>query len=213
MKQTGWCWKSGYYYVHAKHNFMLKTAKENKYLTLIGVLSVVIPLAVAILLFMPTKLDLGNEWVYFLPHLNGIINSATSVVLIAGLVFIKQKKIAYHRTAMLTAFVLGAIFLVSYVIYHASASSTKFGDINGNGVLEAAEATALGIWRTVYLVILLSHILLAIVVVPLVLLALYYALSDKIEKHKKIVRFAYPIWLYVSVTGVVVYLMISPYYQ
>ena len=192
---------------------MLNVAKENKYLTLIGVLSVVIPLAVAILLFMPTKLDLGSEWVGFLPHLNGVINTATSLTLIAGLVFIRQKKITYHRTAMLVSFILGTLFLVSYVIYHASAPSTVFGDVNGNGMLDPAEATALGIWRPVYLLILLSHILLAIVVVPLVLLALYFALTHKFDRHRKIVRFAYPTWLYVSVTGVVVYLMISPYYQ
>ena len=192
---------------------MLNIAKENKYLTIIGVLSVVIPLAVAILLFMPSKLDLGNKWVNFLPHLNGVINTATSVALVAGLVFIKQKKIAYHRTAMLVAFVLGSLFLISYVIYHASAPSTMFGDLNGNKILEAEEAAAIGSWRAVYLFILLSHILLSIGVVPLVLLALYYAFTSRYDRHRKIVRFAYPIWLYVSVTGVVVYLMISPYYQ
>jgi putative membrane protein len=192
---------------------MLNVAKENRYLTLIAVLSVVIPLAVAVLLFMPAKVDMGSEWVGFLPHLNGVINTATALALIAGLVFIKQKKIAYHRTAMLVAFVLGTLFLVSYVIYHASAPSTVFGDVNGNGVLDPAEATTLGVWRPVYLFILLSHILLAIVVVPLVLLALYFALTGKFDRHKKIVRYAYPTWLYVSVTGVIVYLMISPYYQ
>jgi putative membrane protein len=192
---------------------MLKTANENRYLTLIGILSIVIPLAVAVLLFSPSKLQLEGGWVDFLPHLNGMINSATSIALVAGLIFIKQKKIQYHKSAMLVAFVLGAIFLVSYVIYHSSAESTVFGDINGNGVLEATEAAELGSSRTVYLIILISHIILAAVVVPFVLLALYFALSDKVASHKKIVKYAYPIWLYVSVTGVIVYLMISPYYQ
>lgn len=192
---------------------MLKAANENRYLTLIGILSVVIPLSVAVLLFSPSKLQVEGGWVDLLPHLNGMINTATSIALIAGLVFIKQKKIQYHRSAMLVAFVLGAIFLVSYVIYHSSAESTVYGDLNGNGVLEATEASALGFSRTIYLVILISHIILAAVVVPFVLLALYFALSDKIVKHRKIVKFAYPIWLYVSVTGVIVYLMISPYYQ
>lgn len=192
---------------------MLNLAKENKYLTIIGVLSVVIPLAVAILLFMPAKLNLGSDWVSFLPHLNGVINTATSIALIAGLVFIRQKKIAYHRIAMLVAFILGSLFLVAYVIYHASAPSTVFGDLNGNGVLEFEESVSIGLLRPLYLFILLSHILLAIVVVPLVLLALYYAITRKFVRHRKIVRFAYPIWLYVSVTGVIVYLMISQYYQ
>lgn len=192
---------------------MLKTASESRSLTIIGILSVVIPLAVAVLLFTPSKLQVEGGWVDFLPHLNGVINSATSVALIAGLIFIKQKKIQYHRSAMLVAFVLGALFLVSYVVYHASADSTVFGDLNGNGELEDVEAAELGNSRTIYLIILISHIILAAVVVPFVLLSLYFAMSDKIEKHKKIVKFSYPIWLYVSVTGVIVYLMISPYYQ
>ena len=191
---------------------MIKAANENRYLTLIGVLSIVIPVAVAILLFSPTKLQLEGGWVNFLPHMNGMINTATSLALIAGLVFIKQKKIKYHKSAMLIAFTLGAIFLISYVIYHASADSTVFGDINGNGVLDEAEASQIGNTRLIYLSILITHIILAAVVVPFVLLALYFALSHKIDKHKKIVRYAYPIWLYVSVTGVIVYLMISPYY-
>lgn len=191
---------------------MIRTANENRSMTIIGVLSVVIPLAVAVLLFSPTKLEVEGGWIDFLPHLNGIINTATSLALIAGLVFIKQKKIKYHRSAMLVAFVLGAIFLVSYVIYHASADSTIFGDINGNGTLDEFEAKELGNTRTIYLLILISHIILAAVVVPFVLLAIYFALSNKISKHKKIVRYTFPIWLYVSITGVIVYLMISPYY-
>jgi len=191
---------------------MINAAKENRHLTIIAILSVVIPLVVAVLLFSPTKLQLEDGWVRFLPHMNGMINTATSLALVAGLVFIKQGKIKYHKTSMLVAFTLGAIFLVSYVIYHASAESTVFGDTNGNGVLEASEAAALGNARLIYLIILISHILLAAVVVPFVLLALYYSLTEKFAKHRKIVRFAYPIWLYVSVTGVIVYLMISPYY-
>lgn len=191
---------------------MIKAANENRYLTIIGILSVVIPVAVAALLFSPTKLQLEGGWVEFLPHMNGMINTATSLALIAGLVFIKQKKIKYHKSAMLIAFTLGALFLISYIIYHSSADSTVFGDVDGNGVLDAAEASQIGNARLVYLGILISHIILAAVVVPFVLLALYFALSDKIAKHKKIVRYAYPIWLYVSVTGVIVYLMISPYY-
>jgi putative membrane protein len=128
-------------------------------------------------------------------------------------VFIKQKNIAYHRMSMMTAFILGGIFLVSYVIYHSTSESTVFGDLNGNGVLEATESAAVGSARTIYLIVLISHIVLAAIVLPFVLMAMYYALTDKIKQHKKIVKLAFPIWLYVSVTGVIVYLMISPYYQ
>ncbi|MDF9796923.1 putative membrane protein [Catalinimonas alkaloidigena] len=191
---------------------MINKAKENNYLALIGILSVAIPVIVAVLMFSPTKLGLDSDWVDFLPHLNGLINTATSFALIAGLIFIKQKKIKYHKTAMLTAFVLGSIFLISYVIYHSSSASTIYGDVNGNGVLESVEAEQLGVMRMVYLGVLISHIILAAIVVPFVLFALYYALTDKLVKHRKVVRFAFPIWLYVSITGVIVYLMISPYY-
>jgi len=185
---------------------------KNKQLTLIWVLSVVIPVAVAVLLFMPTKLAVSGQWVRNLPHLNAILNSAASVSLMVGLIFIKKKNIAYHRLSMLTAFVLGALFLVSYVIYHASVPSTPFGDTNFDGVASDVEKAAVGGLRLVYLIILLTHILLAIIVVPFVLLALYHAVNKNFEKHKKITRFAYPIWLYVTVSGVLVYILISPYY-
>jgi putative membrane protein len=172
---------------------------EKKSLKLITALSVSIPLAVAVLLFMPFRLNLGAEFVYFLPHLNAVINTATSLFLIAGLIFIKQNKIEYHRAAMTASFILGGLFLVSYVIYHASAESTSFG---GEGWI-----------RPVYFFILLSHIVLAAVVVPFVLFAMLYAWRGEYGRHRKVVKFAFPIWLYVSITGVLVYLMISPYYN
>ncbi len=164
---------------------------------IIGI-SILIPVAVAVLIFMPSKLDLGVEWVYFLPHLNAVINSAATLALIAGLVFIKKKNIAYHRASMSTAFGFGAIFLVSYVIYHGAAESTTFG---GEGTV-----------RIIYYFLLLTHIVFAAVALFPILFAYYYGHTDQREKHRKVVKFAYPIWLYVTVTGVIVYLMISPYY-
>ncbi|MBN7812262.1 DUF420 domain-containing protein [Algoriphagus sp. H41] len=164
---------------------------------IIGI-SVAIPLAVAVLLFMPAKITSLGDWVYFLPHLNAVINTAASVALILGLVFIKNKKYSYHGATMTVAFVLGALFLVSYVVYHGAAESTSFG---GEGAI-----------RTVYYVLLISHILLAAVALFPILFAYYYGYTDQREKHRKVVKFAYPIWLYVSVSGVIVYLLISPYY-
>ena len=161
-------------------------------------LSIAIPLAVAVLLFMPAKISTLGDWVYFLPHLNAVVNTAASVALIVGLIFIKQKKYGYHGATMTVAFVLGAIFLVSYVVYHASAESTSFG---GEGFI-----------RTVYYFLLITHIILAAIALFPILFAYYYGYTDQREKHRKVVKFAYPIWLYVSVTGVIVYLMISPYY-
>jgi putative membrane protein len=186
---------------------------QQSYIKLIWVLSIAIPVLVAVLIFAPEKIEGAGDWVYILPHLNATFNTITTVVLLLGLYFIKQKNIKAHKSMMSIAFTLGSLFLVSYVIYHATADSTIYGDVNGNGILDEAEKTSdLMFWRGFYVVLLLSHILLAAIVVPFVLFAFYYALTDKIEKHKKIVKWTFPIWLFVSVTGVIVYAMVSQYY-
>lgn len=165
---------------------------------LINILSVVIPLVVALLLGIRTKLDLGT-WTANLPHAIGAINTATSVALIAGWITLKAKNIQLHRWLMTTAFCLGGVFLVCYVTYHLSNPSTTYG---GEGV-----------WRSVYYFVLISHILLSLVVLPLVLRAFLFGLTEQFDRHRRISKLAFPIWLYVSVTGVIVYLMISPYYN
>ncbi|MBC7921266.1 MAG: DUF420 domain-containing protein [Ferruginibacter sp.] len=170
---------------------------EKKDQRIIDVVSIVIPVAVAVLLSIRTKVGLG-EWTGVLPHVIGVLNTVTALLLLLGLYFIKRKKVKAHRAAMLGAFGLGALFLVCYILYHVSNQSTPFG---GQGPI-----------RQVYYALLVSHILLSIVVVRFVLLAVYYALTNQIARHRKVVRYAYPIWLYVSVTGVLVYLLISPYY-
>ncbi len=167
--------------------------RENKSKLLINTLSIGIPLAVAVMLAFPDKLNLG-EWTKVLPHFIGGINSLTTVVLIAGLFFIKQNKIGLHRVAMTTAFALGGLFLVCYVIYHISNPANKF---NGAGSV-----------RYVYFFLLITHVGLSLIVLPLVLRAMFYAVTGQFVHHKNIVRFAYPIWLYVSATGVIVYLML-----
>lgn len=176
---------------------MAEVLEKKKSMLWIKIFSVAIPVAVAVLLGLPTKLNLG-DWVYVLPDVIGVINTLTALSLIIALVAIKNKKVGLHQKFNTAAFVLGAIFLVCYVLYHASAESTPFG---GEGSI-----------RYVYYGLLISHIVLSIGVIPLVLLAFYYALNGMIDQHKKIVKYTYPIWLYVSVTGVAVYLMISPYY-
>jgi putative membrane protein len=173
--------------------------KQRMYMLIIWVLSVAVPVLVAILLFMPQTGKLGDLDVSFLPHLNAILNSATAICLLVGLYFIKRKQVIFHRTAMLSAIGLSSLFLISYVIYHYQAPHTKFG---GEGFI-----------RTVYFLILITHIFLAAIIVPLVLLSVYFAFSEQIDKHKRIVKWTYPIWLYVAISGVVVYGMISPYYQ
>ncbi|GAA4468566.1 DUF420 domain-containing protein [Nibrella saemangeumensis] len=172
--------------------------KQKKANQLINILAAVIPITVAVLLGVRQKVDLGN-WTTYLPHINGIINSLTAILLIAGLYFIRQKNVSAHRLAMLSAFTLGSVFLITYVLYHLANESTAFG---GEGWI-----------RPVYYFLLISHIVLSVLVVWFVLRALYFALSGQHQQHRQVVKWAYPIWLYVSITGVVVYLMIKPYYM
>jgi len=139
------------------------------------------------------------SFVYKLPTLNAFLNGTCSLLLLMSLYFIKQKNIEMHKRLNITAFILSSIFLVSYILYHWMAQETTF-PVNNS-------------MRPIYLTILTSHIILAALVLPMVLMSFYYGLQMNVQKHKKLVRFAYPIWLYVTLTGVVVYLMISPFYQ
>ena len=167
--------------------------QEKRSMVLINVISVVVPIVVAILLSFTNKFYLG-EWTKNLSHTIGIINSLTTIVLLCGLFFIKQNKVYLHRIAMTTAFVLGGLFLVCYIIYHISnPANTFYGQ---------------GFSRYVYFFLLISHIGLSLIVLPLVLRAMFFAVTKQFARHKKIVKFAYPIWLYVSATGVIVYLML-----
>lgn len=188
-------------------------SSNRSYLRFIVIVSVAIPLAVGALLFLPVNFSVDSQsWIKNLPAFNAIINSATAVLLIFALLAIRAKQVNLHRNLTTAALVLGTLFLVSYVIYHASSTSTVFGDLDHNGDLSAEELAQVGAMRGIYLFTLLSHIALSIVVVPFVLFAFYFSLSNQIHKHKRIVKFTFPIWLYVSITGVIVYLLISPYY-
>ncbi|MBM3965421.1 MAG: DUF420 domain-containing protein [Planctomycetes bacterium] len=164
----------------------------------VNVLSIVIPVVVALLLGIRTKIDLGN-WTHSLPHAIGAINGLTSILLIIGWIAIKSKKVALHRFALTSAFCLGGCFLVCYVTYHLSNPSTPFG---GQGWI-----------RPIYYFILISHIFLSLIVLPLVLRAFLFAWLGHFSDHRRIAKYAMPVWLYVSITGVLAYLMISPYYQ
>lgn len=175
-------------------------------------ISVIVPAVVALLLFTNNKTGSATGWISYLPHFHAAVNALTVILLITGYTMIKMKKIRWHRMIMTTSFIMGILFLVSYLLYHSSAPPAVFGDINHDGFLDINEANIVGNTRNIYLLILLSHIVLAALVVPFVLLAFYFALTRKFNRHKKIVKFALPVWLYVSVTGVIVYLMISPYY-
>lgn len=191
---------------------MNKTVTETKYRRGIVIISLLVPAVVMLLIYAPWKSEPGASWIYALPHLNAVINSITTLLLIAAFIFIRQGNIQMHKTLMLMSFALGCLFLVSYITYHASAPSTVYGDVNGDGALDEAEKMAAGSSRSIYLIVLLTHIVLAIGVAPLVLFALYHGLRGSFDSHRKIVKFAYPVWLYVSVSGVVVYWLIRPFY-
>jgi putative membrane protein len=174
------------------------SANDSRYLILITVLSVLVPLLVAFLIFMPQTGKLGDVDVTFLPKLHAVLNSLTAVALLTGYYFVKNQKVRYHRFSMVTAFVLSSFFLISYVTYHYQASPTSYG---GEGAL-----------RYFYYFVLLTHIVLAVVIVPLVLLSIYFGWSNQVERHRRVSRYTFPLWLYVALTGVLVYILISPYY-
>jgi putative membrane protein len=153
------------------------------------------------------------QFIYKLPSLNAILNGSCSVLLILSLLAIKRKNITLHKKINITAFFLSSLFLISYVTAHYFIPDTKYGDTDHDGIMSEAEKLLVSGIKPVYLIILLTHILLAVLVLPMILLSFYYGLSDQREKHKKLTRFSYPIWLYVTVSGVIVYLMISPYYN
>lgn len=170
------------------------TSKEKSFNRWIIILSIIIPLAVAIL--FGVKIDGVN--LTFLPPIYAGINGLTAILLIAALVAIKKGKIRLHQNLMKACLVLSASFLVMYVMYHMTSASTSYG---GEGPV-----------KYLYFVILISHILLSIAVVPLVLFTYLRAHLEQFERHRKLARITFPIWLYVAITGVIVYLMISPYY-
>ena len=171
------------------------TLNEKKYNRLIWILSIVIPIAVAALFGIKIS---GVERLGFLPPMYAVINALTALVLVTAVVQIKKGNRKNHEILMKFAILLSVLFLVFYVVYHMTSDSTKFG---GEGFI-----------KYVYYFILTSHIFLSILVIPFVLFTYLRGISGQFEEHKKIARYTFPLWLYVAVTGVIVYFMISPYY-
>lgn len=172
---------------------------EKKYSFWIVLLSILIPVAVAILLTVRLK-DFGftPTPMHFLPPIYAFINGLTAVILVIAVVAIKNKKRKLHENLMKSAIALSVIFLVLYIAYHLTTDATRYGGI--------------GISRAIYFILLITHISLSIITIPLVLVSYVRALAQKFDKHKQLTRFTFPIWLYVTITGVIVYFMISPYY-
>ena len=173
------------------------TKNDKKAKTLIWLFSIIVFVAVTVLCRVKLEADLGFD-VHVFAQINAIINSAVAVLLVAALLAVKSKKYQLHKGLMMMAMILSVLFLVSYICHHLFAGETKFG--------------AEGIARTIYYLVLFTHIPLAGLILPFILFTAYRALIGEWPQHKKLARITWPIWFYVAVTGVVVYWMISPYY-
>ena len=166
--------------------------QEKKYNKLIVVLSIVLPLAV----FALFGIRLDFKLPVFLPPIYAVINALTAVILIMAFIAIKKKKIVLHENLMKTAIGCSVVFLAMYVLHHMTSDSTAYE----------------GGYKVLYYFILISHIVLSVAVIPFVLITYVRAITKNFEKHKKIAKVTFPLWLYVAVTGVMVYIMISPFY-
>jgi putative membrane protein len=176
----------------------IATKSESFYRRLIYFISAVVFLLILFLSRLP-KSDNIPSWAAMLPLMNAFLNGSTAIILIFSLYFIRKKNITVHRRLNIVACVLSTVFLLSYVTFHSFGVETKYPSDQP--------------YRQFYYFVLITHIILAAVVLPLVLLSLYRGLTNKIDSHKRITRWSFPIWLYVTISGVIVYLMISPYYS
>lgn len=161
-------------------------------------ISLVVPVLVLILMYLPERYEVLGERFNNFPLFHAILNFFTGLFLIAGYYTMRIKELVWHRNLMISAFFLSAVFLVSYVISKISNEPVPYG---GEGVL-----------KYIYFFILITHILLSAIIVPLVLFTIYRGLTGEVEKHRRIARYTYPIWLYVAITGVLVYVFMVPYY-
>lgn len=185
--------------------------KEKTLKILIWVVSAVVLLLVGVM--RQYKLPVPEGWdVGFLPAVNATLNGCTAIALLVSLYFIKQGKVVAHRNANGIALGLSVVFLLCYVVYHFTTPEVIFGDADHNGILSVTESAAVAGIRPIYLVILLSHITLAGLLLPFILLTTLRALVGKYTAHRKLARIVWPLWLYVAATGPVVYLMLAQYY-
>jgi putative membrane protein len=188
------------------------TKNDKKAYWLIGIFSVVVFTVVVLLGKFQLEVDLGFD-VHIFATANAIINATIAVLLVAALWAVKNKQYALHKQLMLAALVLSVLFLVSYIAHHLLAGETKFGDSNHDGQVDAQELLAVANTRLIYFIILITHIFLAAIILPFILFTAYRALTAEYTLHKKLAKITWPLWLYVAITGPVVYWMIHPYYR
>jgi putative membrane protein len=164
-------------------------------------------------LMRQVKIAIPDGWdLSFLPPFHASLNALTAVVLLFAFYQIKRKNIQLHQRAIYLAIGLSVLFLLSYVAYHFTSPEIKFGDVDNNGELSPEELAAVGISRTIYLILLLTHILLAALILPFILFTFIRAYTGQYQKHRRMARWVFPVWLYVAISGPVCYLMLMPYY-
>lgn len=179
---------------------------------LIILVSFIVFFAVTALTQVKLEVDLGFDEHIF-AGINAGINSIVSLLLILALIAVKRKNYLLHKRTMYATIILSILFLISYIAHHLFAGETRLGDLNHDGIVDAAEKAAVGSGlRTFYYIILPTHIVLAGIILPFILFTAYRALTGEYSRHAKLAKYTWPIWLYVSVTGVLIYLIISPYY-
>lgn len=179
---------------------------------LIGIFSAVVFVAVTFLSKFTLEIELPFD-VHIFALMNALINTAVAILLVAGLVAIKKRNFLLHKNIMMVAMFLSVLFLVTYIAHHLLAGEAKFGDADHDGIVSEAEGVLVGNTRPFYLVLLSTHIILAATSLPFILFTAYRALTAEFEEHKKLAKRMWPIWFYVAVTGPLVYLLISPYYN
>lgn len=188
------------------------TKNDKKAYWLIGIFSVVVFLAVSVLTKIKLNVDLGFD-VHLFAAFNAFVNATIAVLLVAALVAVKNGKYLLHKQIMMAALVLSILFLVSYIAHHLLAGEAKFGDADHDGIVTDAEKAAVGGMRTIYFIILITHIILAAIILPFILFTAYRALTAEFPLHKKLAKITWPLWFYVAVTGPIVYWMIKPFYS
>lgn len=179
---------------------------------LIGIFSLVVFIVVVILGKFKLDVELGFD-VHIFAAINAFVNATIAVVLVAALIAVKNQRYELHKKLMMGALVLSVLFLLSYIAHHLLAGEAKYGDANHDGIVDEAEKLAAGTMRIVYLIILITHIILAAIILPFILFTAYRGLTSEFPAHKKLAKITWPLWFYVAVTGPIVYFMISPYYQ
>jgi putative membrane protein len=188
------------------------TKNDKKAKQLIWLFSAVVFIVVTLLSKVKLEANFGFD-IHLFAVVNAVINSIVAILLIAALVAVKQGNYQLHKKIMIAALVLSVLFLVSYITHKLFAGEARYGDANFDGIVDDAEKAAVGSMRYVYYLILITHILLAAVILPFILFTAYRGLVAEFPAHKKLARITWPLWFYVALTGPIVYLMISPYYS